>query len=84
MRSHAPPKVAASEITRHLLMRHMRARERVFGFHLLATTSSGIAARVPSFGSCSELSKTVNADCFDDITVFLVFPRISRFGPLKA
>ena len=47
-------------------------------------TSSGVDAWFPKFGSCSELSKAANADCFDDITGFLVFPRISRFRPLKA
>ena len=43
-----------------------------------------VAARVLRFGLCSELSKAANADCFDDITGFLVFPRISRFGLFKA
>ena len=46
------------------------ARERGFGFRLLTTTSSDVAARVPKFGSCSELSKAANADCFDDISRF--------------
>ena len=67
MRSHTSPKVVASETTRHLLMRRVRAREKVSGFHLSTVTSSGVAARVPRFGSCSELFKATNADCFDDV-----------------
>ena len=47
-------------------------------------TSFVVAARFPSFGSCSELSKMANADCFDDVSGFGVFSKISRFGPLKA
>ena len=64
-----------------LLMRRVKARERGFGFHLSTAISFGVATRVPRFGSCSELSKTTNADCFG---VFGVFLRISRFGNLKA
>ena len=62
----------------------MRGHERVFGFCLPAATSSFVAARVPSFGSYFELSKVANANCFDDVSRFGVFSRISRFGPLKA
>ena len=47
-------------------------------------TSSGVAARVPTFGSCSELFKTANTDCFDDVSAFGVFSRVSRLGHLKA
>ena len=83
MRSHAPPKMAPSEITRHLLMQRVRARERGFGLRILAMTSSGVATHFPRFGSCSKLSNAVNADCFDDIIGFLVFFRISRFGLFK-
>ena len=43
-------KVAASETMRHLFMRRMKARERGFGFRLPATTSYGVAERVPRFG----------------------------------
>ena len=66
---------------RHLLMRRVRASERGFGFRLSTVTFFGVATRVPRFGSCFELSKATNAECFG---VFGVFLRISRFGHLKA
>ena len=78
-----PPKVATSESTRHLLMRQVRARERGFGLCISTTTSFGLAVHFSKFRSCFELSKAANANCFDDITGFLVFPKIFRFGLFK-
>ena len=46
-------------------------------------TSSDEAIRVPNLMSCSKLSKTANANCFDDVSGFEVFLKISRFGFLK-
>ena len=62
----------------------MKAGKRGSGFLLPTMTSYDVTAHVLRFGSCFELSKVANVDCFDDVSGFGVFSRVSRFGPLKA